>query len=396
LSGGAAAHLATREYFVPAYLLRLTTRKPLPCDVRESSERDFDVALTSHLGREHTLGTATIGFGSQARSVLAHFAPHADRRTRILYSRFLAEGEARDMNLRDTRMVEWGHFAGVQGGGRAIALYGLRPDYRRLSALRVELFLLGAGTNDAPWCDGRRLTPGDRVAAGQWLTLDLGPAYAAIYPLRPTHLGGDGARPVALHADGTDLRLTIDNYDGPAKFFWKYAPLPWEHGGGAIGPFFHGNLRAGFLIETTDASEWGDFEAFRRAVEEAHVSDTVDDLVRRVRWERGGHSLELAVDLHTFARVAHLVDGQPEADVSLQAPGVVQLPGTSAGLDGVEVRSSAPGMWVAVADDGYAVANPTPAPLEVGVAGAAAMLPAFARAMVGQGGDVRVDELPVG
>ena len=391
LGGSAAVHLATRDYYVPAYLADLLRGKAYPYRVRESADRDFAIGLTSYLGAHHCLGTASVGFGSQARNLIVHGAPRAGLVPKVLYSRYLAQGEERDLNVRDPRMAEWGLFAGLQHGPRAIALYGAPLDYRRLDALRLELYLLGADSADVVWSGGQPMAPGTRLPAGHWLVFDLGATYVAIFLLEPTHLGGDPDRPVSLHREEGGLRLAIENYAGPAKHFWQYAPIPWEYRSAAIGPFFNGNLRAGVLVETADAADWPDATSFQAAVTAARVHDQVTGGVRRVQFEREGQALALAVDLRSFTAVERLVDGQPEPEVALSAPDVVQLLAGANDVDGHTVVASAAGPWLALAGAGYAVANPTPTAITLTLDGQSIRLPGFARGHLQADGVLTLD-----
>ncbi|MGH2534421.1 MAG: hypothetical protein ACRDJW_19300, partial [Thermomicrobiales bacterium] len=152
MSGFSAFHLATRGYYVPDYVLQLIAGTAYPTAIHEGAERDSGLALTSHLGVSHALGTAAKGFGSQARNLIVHAASRASATPKVLFSRYLAHGDPLDLNTFDERLAEWGHFAGIQSGTRAIALYGARLDYRKIDWLGVELFLLGAEEQDAVWC----------------------------------------------------------------------------------------------------------------------------------------------------------------------------------------------------------------------------------------------------
>jgi hypothetical protein len=395
LGGQAAYQLATRHYQVPAYVLRLFTEKALPGEVREGSDRDYGLALTSYLGRQHTLGTANAGFGSQACNLIAHIAPRQAATAKVLYSRFLAEGDDRDLNTRDPRLTDWGLFAGVQAGPRAIGLFASSLDYRRISALQTELMLFGAEAEDAVWTVDAAIAPGDAVPAEQWLFINLGTAYVALYPLRPTHLGGDEAAPVSLHRDDDGrLRLAIANYAGPPKYFWKYAQLPWERPAAAPGAFFHGHLRAGVLVETADSATAGDFAAFRQAVAASRVSDTLTDGVRRVRWQRGDQSLELAVDMATFEVVERIVDGQPlPGDPFLTTPEVAQLDQAAVSVGGQTTTATAPGPWVAETGEGAIIVNPTFGEVGVTIGQKTVAMPACARATIDQRGEATVDQV---
>lgn len=383
MSAFSAFHLATRAYYVPAYLLQLIAEARLPAIVREGGQRDQGLALTSWLGESHTLGTADKGFGSQARDLIVQAAPRASSfAPKTLFSRYLAHGESLDLNTFDVRLADWGPFAGLQSGPRSLALYGVGTNYRKIDWLGVEFFLLGAETDDALWLADRRVRPGERLPAERWLFFDLGATYVALYPFAPTPLGAEDSAPVALHQEDGFLRLTIANYDGPEKHFWKYAVIPWEHPEPGIGPFYNGNLHAGFAIETADAADWTDFSTFRRAVSESRVMDAAEGSARRVSFARDGKTLELAIDLITFDSVERLVDGQPEEYVFLDAPRAVQLSGEEMRLNGLAVRANRAGPWVVDAGERLHLTNPTFEPVVVRAGDADVNLSPFGRTTV--------------
>ena len=253
----------------------------------------------------------------------------------------------------------------MQSDTSAITLYGARLDYRQIEWLGVELFLLGAEETDVIWSGDRAVSVGDRLPDREWFFLDLGAVYVAIHPLGVTRLGDLDVDPVAIHRYEDGLRITIENYDGPSNHFWKYAVITWEHPEPQIGPFFNGNLNAGFAIETADASDWPDFAAFRRAVSETTTSDQIDCNVRVVTTERNGRRLSLAVDRITFEPVERSVDGVAETYTFLEAQLAVQPWETPLTLQGDAVTSQPPGPWVIADGAERYITNPTPETVSV-------------------------------
>jgi len=376
LSPYVGLHLATRTFALPDYLRALALAKRLPTCVQERAGTGR--SITSYLGTHHTLGTASRSGGSQARNLLAHAAPRSSGPPKVLYARLLAEGEPRDLNA-DPEVAEWGLFASVQAENRAVCLYGLPGDYRRLSALRTELVVTGSEAEDRVWCGGAPLVPGEPQGAEAWVCFDLGAAYVAVYPLAPTLLDAAGP-PVTLFREGERLRLEIRHYRGPPRTFWRYMTLPWVAGNDTetLGPFFRGNLRAGFLIETADAGAHGSFEAFCRTVENSRVEDTGDEARRLVRTSRGERTLELALDLCTFAVLGGGTDAPGDPAATLSAPGLVQFGASPVTLSGKLARASAPGPWLALEPEPLAV-NPLPQEVSLHVGGARYALPPFSR-----------------
>ena len=370
LSGYSLCHLATHDFFVPAHVLTLFTEKPLPFAVREGADREAGAGLTTFIAPSHALGVADRGFGSQTRNLLVHAAlRHPGGPAKIVFSRFLAHGDPYDLNIFDKRIVDYGPFAGLQAGRRAIALAGTGLLYRRIDWLGWEVRLLGSEAEDVVLGSAGPVRLGDRLPAEEWLVLDLGAAYVGLYPLAPTHLGGDRARPVSIvEEEGGALLLRVANYEGPARHFWKYASIPWEDWNPTTGPFFHGNVHAGMLIEAADAADWSSAAAFRKALAATAIGDEATDGVRRVTMERDGASLALAVDLCTFEAVERAIDGVPAPHVGLQAPGMVQFIGEETTLDGTSARCSVAGPWVIRLADRLRVTNPTaePAIIEIG------------------------------
>jgi hypothetical protein len=381
-----AYSIATREFALPRYALELGTRKELPYEVIEEPSGEPRVTSASYLGEQFTLGTASRSFGSIARSCIAHSRSRApDAPAKVLYSRFLVAGEARNRHLEDrsARERKWGHddwglFAGLQVGQRAIALYGIPLDFRRLGQIACEIFVHGLEPGDTITAAGTNVTDGGAFTCPGWLVLDLGHVYAGIYALEPTQLGAASGE-LRVTRDGDLARLAIVHYSGVEKFFWQYAPLPWVPNDANGPPYFRGNLRSGFVIEIVSSSEYDGANAFAAALEDAFVGDECNEGVRTVRYARAGRTLDLSVDLLRFEIVAERLDGEPRESDLLRTPDAYQLRGDAGvrQLAGTEIRADG-NVWV-VRGDRWVVVNPTDRATRVEVGGRDVEVPAFDR-----------------
>lgn len=382
MSGFSAYHLATRDYFVPAYLLQLVDAAPLPCIVRESAERDRGLSIVSQMGAGYALGSASRGFGSQARNLIAHIQPRQSAAPKVIFTRMLAQGDFVDLNSFDDRLPEWGPFAGLQDVDRVIGLYGVHPLYRSLEWIGVEIYLLGLEEDDVIWSSSGSLADGDRQPGQQWIFLDLGSVYVGLYIFEPTVLGAIATEPVEIHRTGSEARISIANYDGRPRRFWKYAEIPWEHPEDEVGPFYNGNLHAGVYLELADAGAWSSFDTFRTALETTEFTDEACDRVRTVSAKRDGRSLELGVDLMTFLPITRLVNNAQPVDPMLDAPLTAQLDTGTVQLGEFSIRSEIPGPWVVLGKHALSLTNPTAAPAVVHIDDTEIVLEPYGRAEV--------------
>ena len=114
-----------------------------------------------------------------------------------------------------------------------------------------------------------------------------GEAYIGIFPLETTILGG--GPPVAVWRDGSELVVSIVNYEGPPKVFWEYRSL--------AGPFYKGNVRNGFALWVAPRSQYASRELFAEALAALPLSDETSGTRRRVELGEEPERLALEYDL---------------------------------------------------------------------------------------------------
>ncbi len=129
----------------------------------------------------------------------------------------------------------------------------------------------------------------DTMQVGDWIIVEDGAVYIGIRPLHPTCLSRD--TPILFERGSLgELFLSIYNYRGVEKRFWDYALL-----GGA---YWRGNLRAGFVVEVAERTEYASPEGFLSYLQLATIEDTVDDeFIRTVVYRSGDDELGLRYDL---------------------------------------------------------------------------------------------------
>lgn len=246
----------------------------------------------------YALGTASVGHHPQNDRLILYYRVPEPRLVGVLFSRYIvnektfgsyyhATDRSRGANLNDE-----GKFWGVQHQSKSIALYALEPQHEPVHSLKTEVYVLDAASLREVWVNDTpvalRSTP-RRLYAHDAVLIADGDVYIAIHPLAPSNLGNDA--PILLAERNGELVLSIYNYyQGEAKSFWEYASLS--------GAFYRQNIRAGFIVEVGDRTEYGDFAAFRQHILRSAIDDRLDGAIRTVRYASGADLLELSVDLH--------------------------------------------------------------------------------------------------
>jgi hypothetical protein len=231
--------------------------------VRETASTTEGHDLTGYLTPTHALGTASRDY-STGTDILAiemmgnHCILHYQRPNQpggwgLAYARYVVNdqhlGTLKSFPHRpSSNFYDQGHFAGVQPRGKAIALYALKPlRSEEVFSLKTVVAVQSGAALERLWIDdqpvdGQALPRS--LAAGQWLIVEDGAVYIAIWALEPSCLGREA--PIRLERGPLgELWLTIYNYRGPAKQFWEYGSLS--------GAYWRGNARAGFIIEASSA-----------------------------------------------------------------------------------------------------------------------------------------------
>ena len=338
-------------------------QKQLPYQVTENADPDGESRLTTWLNRSYALGTASrtydAGTGILAIEQMAnHFLLHYARPGRpgawgMVYSRYVVNdqhwGTLRSFPHRArTNFFDQGEFAAVQHHGRAICLYSLRPQGDTYITSLKTVVVFQSGPNlERLWINDAEIR-GDPVEAaiapGDWIIVEDGAIYIAIRPLNADCLGRE-APIVFERGPSSELFLSIYNYRGAQpKRFWEYASPD--------GPYWRGNIKAGFLAEVAERDEYDSVGDFLDQLREAELRDTVDDgHIRQVSYSRGADTIALRYDLWHSRPVGRSINGEAVSSPALVSPLAAQ--GSSgrneAGAAALETDSQP--VWLIADDD---------------------------------------------
>ena len=333
----AVLELMETDHWLPPYLATWLQQQAqaMPFEVRETANRSAGFDLTSYFSSSYTLGTAsrTYGIGTicfyiehQANYLMLYYSrPEEAGGWGMMYSRYIVNdrhwgtlGAAPD-RPKDANFYDQGNFAGVQLNNKAIALYALEAQHEAVFSLKTVVALPSGHALEEVWLDDRAVAlDGDlpTLEANDWLIVADGGVYIGVRPLAQSCLGREAPIQLAWGPLG-ELWLVIYNYRGGAIRFWDYASL-----GGA---FWRGNLRAGFVVEVAERSEYASATDFLKHLQAATVEDEVDEQhVRTVSYDSGGEKLAIRYDLWHTEPVARLLNDQPYTSPNLHSPLAVQ------------------------------------------------------------------------
>ncbi|HLH73710.1 MAG TPA: hypothetical protein VKX96_10540, partial [Chloroflexota bacterium] len=285
--------LALTEHWLPEAVRSWLEHQDrvLPCEIRETANRDEGFDLTTYLTPSYALGTAsrTYGIGQddfyiehQANYLMLHYArPGQPGGWGMMYSRFVVNDQhwgtraAAPDRSKESNFYDYGNFAGVQLKNKAIGLYALQPQSDEVFSLKTVVVFPRAELLDEVWVNDQRVevaTLPQSLEAGDWLVVADGMVYVGVRPLEPSCLGKDA--PIVLERSPQgELWLTIYNYRGAAKRFWDYASLH--------GAFWRGNLKAGFVVEVAERSAYLSAGAFLAYLGQSIIEDVVDEQLAR-------------------------------------------------------------------------------------------------------------------
>ncbi|HEY3109994.1 MAG TPA: hypothetical protein VGL23_14625 [Chloroflexota bacterium] len=329
----------------------------LPCEVREIANAAEGHDLTHYLTPGYALGTAsrTYGIGQddfyiehQANYLILHYArPAARGGWGTMYSRYVVNDQhwgtraAAPDRSPESNFYDFGNFAGLQARNRAIGLYALKPQADQAFSLKTVVVFPAAEQLEQVWADGEPVDPATLprpFRLGGWLVVADGAVYVGVRPLEPSCLGREA--PILLERGPQgELWLTAYNYRGPAKRFWDYASLR--------GAFWRGNLRAGFVVEVAERSEYRSAEAFLAHLGRSTVEDAVDERqLRTVVYRSGAGELRLSYDLWRSEPGQRWIDGAPYRPSSLSSPLAVQGDGGRLAVGGASLETDPQPAWL--------------------------------------------------
>jgi hypothetical protein len=326
----------TAQWLPDAVRTWLTNQsRALPCEIRETANSAEGHDLTHYLTPTYALGTAsrtyTIGqddfyIEHHSNYLMLHYAQPAESGGwGMMYSRYVVndqhwgtKGAAPDRS-KESNFYDFGHFAGVQLRNKAIGLYALQPQAEEVCSLKTVVVFPRAEQLEAVWVDGVRVHLAELPRAlepGRWVVVTAGAVHIGIWPLEPSRLGREAQVCLELGPQG-ELWLTIYNYRGPAKRFWDYASLK--------GAFWHGNIRAGFIVEVADRNQYPSADELLAHLRQTVISDHVDERhLRTVTYRSAGDELALDYDLWYTRPGERRLNGQVYQPPALDSPLAVQ------------------------------------------------------------------------
>ena len=192
------------------------------------------------------------------------------------------------------------------------------PQNEDFCSLKTVIAFQSGDTLEQVWVNDKphKLGEHDSLQFGDWLIVEDGAVYIAVYPLEPSCLGRKA--PILLERGPlSELWLSIYNYRGPPKRFCDYASLH--------GAFWRGNMRAGFIVEVAERKEYSSVKAFLTHLTQATITDTVDDKnIRTVIYRSDGDELVLSYDLWNTKSVERQLNGVVFKPPNLNSPLAVQ------------------------------------------------------------------------
>ncbi|HMO59651.1 MAG TPA: hypothetical protein PKA05_17805 [Roseiflexaceae bacterium] len=345
-------------YHLPDYLERLLRTKPDPYLVLETADHDSGTDLTTYMTSEYALGSVSHGSYPQSNRLICYYRAPAPRDVGVLFSRFIVNEKSLGSHFHATdrstanNINEEGQFWSVQHENKVIALYGLLPQRDPVHSLKTEVYLLDAESIGDVWVGNAPtgILP-HRLAPHEPLLIADGDTYIALRPLEPSRLGYEA--PIIVQQRAGELVLSIYNYyQGEPKGFWEYAALS--------GPFYKRNIRAGFICEVGDRTQYGSFAAFRAHILRGAIDDMSEGDIRRVRYASGADLIEITVDLRTNQLLERRINGHVYLAPLLAAPGATQ--GAGSLRSGAATLECGPApAWLVADDTGgvWAAANPS-------------------------------------
>ena len=333
----AELELALTRHHLPDYLVPWLEcqQKAFPYEVRETANVPEGTDLTTYFTPSYALGTAsktyTIGtdcyyIEHHANYLSLHYTrPEEKGGWGMVYSRYVVNdlhwgtmGAAPDRS-KESNFYDHGNFAGVQLRNKAIGLYALQPQHDEVFSLKTIVAFQSGPELERVWINAQPL---DSVGSGQtltsedWLIVEDGGVYVGVRALEQTALSREA--PIRLEQGPLgELWLAIYNYQGAAIRFWDFASLK--------GAFWRGNVRAGFVIEVAERSEYASAAAFLAHLRTAQIVDGVNDQqIRTVTYSSGDESITVDYDLWNSRPAGRRLAGKAYAPPNLASPLAVQ------------------------------------------------------------------------
>lgn len=338
--------LAGGTYHPSAEIGRILFEKPLPFRVSGSTEHGTAVATvmnwdeaqqkyvstgepmeyqggelttTTFLTRDYAVGSATVQFhdGNQTDAFFVNFRRAAEPKSladvSTIFCRYTVNDDAPGRPWVDPRnpggggsydlLADSGRVRAIQKDGTVLALYQAKSQFLRdYKALRLTIVV------PVFYRDLKRVFVGrgdDRSSTPEIVWLEDEYLYAAFRPLILTNHGRTDA--IRIERQNGYVSIHLVNYEGTPRRFTRKALLETLNG---------------FVAEIGGPTEFGSFEAFRKRVLDATISDQSWAGHRITRYERPGVRLDLCHTL-CYSQVKYaLIDGKPQPQPAFAATGV--------------------------------------------------------------------------
>ncbi len=319
---------------LPEWAAAALEDKPLPLEVKETSDAAGQQTMTTYMDEAFSLGVASKDLSSQANRFvegessvfIAHFT--CGEETGVLLSKYILDekwlGDFRTTPSRSNTQLQpdEGRFWGVQDKTRAIGLYAPRVIGARqpCSGLKLALIWMRRDLVDEIWIGDRKVEalPAD-VPEGETVVVGSGQMWTAVRPLTRTHLSYNP--PLRLVERQGNLALEVYNYQGGAKTFWE---LGWP------GSFYQGMPQCGFYAEVAPRAAYADGSAFAQTVAGGQLSDDAEaaftygggdeERLWNIEYERDGRSLGIEVDLMQWKLKRRWTEGGEQGWPMLESP----------------------------------------------------------------------------
>lgn len=259
--------------------------------------------ITTHYGKHYSLGTAQYSWldGKQAHGMIANVHKQnaaTPKAAANYYTRLFFDENAplHPDDLATHCFNDEGEYRTVQHRNAAMVLYNPHPYYNPVKRIRTGIFRptwhhkpKAIYVGDLLVGDNNLIT--DTLAP---ITIDEGNCYVGITPLRLTDLGQSRHADLEINVQDKELMILISSYEA-----WSPQELTYQQ---VI------NTHAGFVIEVQDASDWPDFESYRKSLAQAEVEDYEYAMMRRTRYAH--HGIELSAGYTPYHSMFRFSTGQ--------------------------------------------------------------------------------------
>ncbi|MAX26735.1 MAG: hypothetical protein CMJ19_19760 [Phycisphaeraceae bacterium] len=257
-------------------------------------------SITTHYGKHYSLGTAQYSWldGKQAHGMIATIHQQnkttpdaaANYYTRLFYNE---EAPLLPEELPTHCFNDMGEYRTVQHRHAAMVLYNPHPFTTSVQRIRTGIFRPLWHHKPKAIFHGNQNLDGHDLISDTLLpiTIDEGPCYVGITPLRLTDLGQSRHADIQICMQDQELAILISTFEGWGPQTFTYNQILHAH--------------TGFVIEVHDATDWPDFKTFRQSLGNAIVEDYELALMRRTRYEH--HGIELSASYtpaHSLFRFA--------------------------------------------------------------------------------------------